>query len=753
MKQPTAHDTVYASIDLELTGFDPTKDEILEIGFVFFRLADSGPVIIEEWSQVCRPAQEVHAKILGLTGISREELADAPKLSEIRDFVQEKLASATLVGHGVALDIRFLEAFGIKLSGRHIDTLDLVQFILPTHHSYNLENLMHTFEVPHREAHRALADCRATIIVLERLMQIFQSFPAELKSAAKQFAAKGGFSWLSLLDVAVEPVGFKQAVHEPFEAPGPFSLPHAGIVPLPLGYDARALVLAAVRNETRKLLLVVPHNAEVLAWWRAGFATAVFSPEDTFNPESFTAFTSRPGLTSEEIAFILKVLVWKYTNWQTQTVLDLNLSFSGGQYRAVITGGKLSAPGESQLLICSQSTFLRLKDGEINSDRLLVVQDFGLMERAITTGIGDRVSWTYIVHLLRSIYNPEAEVGATEHRETVISALAATDLFFGLVSLQLHKHFSSQIYVKAEDLEQQPYIYSQLQQAAVRYAEQLEVANAKLRHEGLERFVTMLKSFFDEQSGRVKWVELRINQCVLFNYPLEISDLFQHAVAPYQQRVYFSEAGNEQVENYFIKRLGLADMALTPIPLLGLERSVGYSFHTNLNTPLEIFDFLVSQTVPAVVLFHDPAQIKEFYKLYYSELKEKHAVFAQDYSGGSNKMLRNFGIRPSSILLVTPALLMRTSLPKLAAKTLIWTDFSLQTDAVNHPYEQALAKQWLGPPSFWTLRGLQALTLILKLCYSPKLESVHFAIPSPNSEEANNLVDSLEAIPFLKRAS
>jgi DNA polymerase III epsilon subunit-like protein len=132
--------TRYCSIDLELTGFDPLRDEILEVGFVFFTLGTAGVQIESEWSQVFKPHSEVHPKILGLTGITSEELQKAPAFSEFQIFLQQQLGDAILVGHNIVLDVRFLEAFGITLSGSTIDTLDLVQWMLPTHHSYNLEN-------------------------------------------------------------------------------------------------------------------------------------------------------------------------------------------------------------------------------------------------------------------------------------------------------------------------------------------------------------------------------------------------------------------------------------------------------------------------------------------------------------------------------------------------------------------------------------------------------------------------------------
>src|SRR6185369_2125257 len=125
----------YCSLDVELTGFDPLADEILELGLAFFEPTSRGLRVTEQWSQLFRPKGQVHPKILGLTGISPEQLATAPTLSELHQQIQQKLDGAIIVGHNTILDTKFLEAFGFALSGQFIDTLDLVQILLPTHHS------------------------------------------------------------------------------------------------------------------------------------------------------------------------------------------------------------------------------------------------------------------------------------------------------------------------------------------------------------------------------------------------------------------------------------------------------------------------------------------------------------------------------------------------------------------------------------------------------------------------------------------
>jgi DNA polymerase III epsilon subunit family exonuclease len=191
------NDQLYCSVDLEFTGFDPSKEQILEVGFVFFRLVNGVMEVTEQWSQLFKPTIEVHPKIYGLTGITPEMLESAPEFSEFREFLQEKLGNAVLMAHNPTLDVKFLEAFGLKLNGKTIDTLELVQIMLPTHHSYNLENLVHFLGIKHSASHRALGDALSTVYVFEKMLQMFSSFDAKLQSELLELA--DSFEWTVFL--------------------------------------------------------------------------------------------------------------------------------------------------------------------------------------------------------------------------------------------------------------------------------------------------------------------------------------------------------------------------------------------------------------------------------------------------------------------------------------------------------------------------------------------------------------------------
>ena len=210
---------------------------------------------------------------MGLTGISREELDNAEPFADFKAELQEKLKDAVIVGHNIGFDIKFLESTGLKFSGEVIDTLDLVQWILPTHHSYNLENLMHTFGISHKEAHRALADSKATLKLLERLLQIYKGFPQKLKDQICILIKPHKFIWEEFLSADFKTAGFssepaKTPVNQTISATelGTLNLPAKTFYNFSLGEDYVDGFARMSWKASAQTLLVVPKAQQGLGF-------------------------------------------------------------------------------------------------------------------------------------------------------------------------------------------------------------------------------------------------------------------------------------------------------------------------------------------------------------------------------------------------------------------------------------------------------------------------------------------------------
>ena len=105
----------------------------------------------------------------------------------------------------------------------------------------------------------------------------------------------------------------------------------------------------------------------------------------------------------------------------------------------------------------------------------------------------------------------------------------------------------------------------------------------------------------------------------------------------------------------------------------------------------ELFSEVSKATKPLVVVFPTPSDVKEFYNNHYEEIKQTSSIFAQGYSGGGNKMFRNFSIKDNSVLLVTSEFMAKQNY--LLPTTTIMFVGSPNVDT-KHPYIEALLNHW-----------------------------------------------------------
>lgn len=743
----------YCSLDIETTGFDPLNEEVLEVGFAFFEVSDKGIKITEEWTQVFKPNKEVSPQIFGLTGISKAELETAPAFSEHRDFIQQKLGDAVIVGHNISFDTKFLEAFGIKFSGETIDTLDLVQWLLPTHHSYNLENLMHTFGISHKEAHRALADSKATLRVLEKLLQIFAALPSPLKDKIKKLIAPQNFLWSSFLDAKIKPEKLDNSfnkIEQIKRGKLRFSFENKAFYNFPLEENLVDQVASIIKQ--KKALIVVPGSHQVLELYKKGMVeAAVFLPEQQFSEKKFNALQKTKSLSPEQVKFVLKILVWQETNWQTDTILDLNLSFFGGQFKTLISGGKIKKTAQNLSVVCDISTFLEIAQQNLFEDYEVVICGLSEFETAITSGISTKVSWGYFNYLIKSYYNPELNTGNKKLRSAAENSLTASDLFFGLTSALLKNEGQTFEYYKLNATTQNDEKWNKVLAAAESFIEKIRTENQILKSEEVEKFLNHLSSFISNESNRVKWIELAENRCVFFSMPLDISSLVSDALKKFAKVSFADSLDEEILPAFYLRRLGLKDFKAQKFvknpnknimqgdlfgnvkKIFAKKQEVKVHYVESAATEKDILKILNSKNPwPASVLFASPVMVKEFYEKNYEDLKQKVSLLAQTSYGGSNKLLRNFGINKNSLMLVTDKFILKSMVSgqaaqvvnKVPVKTLVIC--RLPFDQFTHPYQEAVSAAMSNAFEDYALpKAFNNFHTLIKLFYTPSLQDIY----------------------------
>jgi DNA polymerase III epsilon subunit-like protein len=741
-------DRLYCSIDLEMSGFDPELDEILEIGFVFFTLEQSGLNIVEQWTQVFRPSKPVHPKILGLTGISIDELTDAPLFSEHQEFLQTKLGEATIVGHSVKVDISFLEKAGLILQGKTIDTLELAQFILPTQHSYNLESLIHSFGIEPKGAHRALADSISAALLLEKLLQVYRGFPSSLHDQVLSFLAGSEFSWKHLLSLNLAPISNPQPEHKYLELPKPNELLASSLAPeviisLPSSSISLAEVAASLHSVKQNILWVVADKATVIEAWQNGFAEPVFKEQDYFDQGKFEYLLTRDDLTPEESRFVLKILVWRATNWQTLSLVDLNISFFGGQFRHLICSEESPSLQDKPLYICDYNVFLHL-DHKVLGQRLTVIERPSEFEYAVTKNLAKRASWGFLQYALKAIYNPETSFGEVLLKDQIISLLASADLFFGVV-LILTKSLAVDTFITEQDLLEHEYEYQKLRFAGENLIGKLESFIKENPDQNIREFINYLNDFFEdlnsESEKKVKWVEVRDGYCAFVTQPLDIKPIVENLLKLRTSgAVFFDSNISSNVEQYTKLRLGIETYNKVLLPGESQDKISVTLEKTETNLE-EFFEKINNFELPMIIAFPNLGMIKEFYRAYYDQLNKRGVIYAQGYSGGTNKIIRNFGIRPQSLLMVTHEFLSQIPLNSVRPKIVVLWGYP--EESLYHPYAKALAESVdkLGL-DYVSIRSTYTFEELIKKIHNPMLQKLYIFEQGHQNEAFSEFIAS-----------
>ncbi|RLD47741.1 MAG: exonuclease [Bacteroidetes bacterium] len=160
---------MFAILDIETTGGSPKTEKITEIA-IFFH---DGEKVISEWSTLLNPEKNIPYFITGLTGITNEMVADAPKFYEVARELVERTENHTIVGHNVNFDYSFIKSefkrLGFEYDRKTLCTVKLSRKILPGHKSYSLGKICKDLGITIMDRHRAAGDALATVKLFEML--------------------------------------------------------------------------------------------------------------------------------------------------------------------------------------------------------------------------------------------------------------------------------------------------------------------------------------------------------------------------------------------------------------------------------------------------------------------------------------------------------------------------------------------------------------------------------------------------------
>ncbi|MCP1158092.1 MULTISPECIES: PolC-type DNA polymerase III [Bacillaceae] len=172
---PLAEGT-YIVFDVETTGLSAVYDTIIELAAV--KIHDGE--IIDRFESFANPHHPLSATTIDLTGITDDDVRNAPEVEEVLRRFKEWSQNDILVAHNASFDMGFLNTgykrYGLgKAANPVIDTLELARFLLPEMKNHRLNTLAKKFDVELTQHHRAIYDAEATgYLLIKMLKEVMQ---------------------------------------------------------------------------------------------------------------------------------------------------------------------------------------------------------------------------------------------------------------------------------------------------------------------------------------------------------------------------------------------------------------------------------------------------------------------------------------------------------------------------------------------------------------------------------------------------
>lgn len=183
---------IFICLDCETTGLEPKTDRIIEIAVAKFTLSE----ILETFETLIDPEVAIPPSSIEIHHITESMVAGKPKIGEVLPRIIEMLDNYIIIGHGIDLDLKFLQESALRCQvpftfdqRLRFDTVRLARLYgkSPTN---SLEMLRQHFNIEAEGAHRAMGDVIVNISVLKYLTQNFKTTEQILELLKKPILLK-----------------------------------------------------------------------------------------------------------------------------------------------------------------------------------------------------------------------------------------------------------------------------------------------------------------------------------------------------------------------------------------------------------------------------------------------------------------------------------------------------------------------------------------------------------------------------------
>ncbi|HVB65555.1 MAG TPA: helicase C-terminal domain-containing protein [Nitrolancea sp.] len=164
--------SVYVALDLEATGMDPERDEVIEIAAIKFR----NDRVLDRWESLVQPRGSIPFNITSLTGIGAKDVRRAPQFAVVAPRLRDFVRNHPIVGQSPQFDIEMLLGGGLQLRNPLYDTFKLATMLIPDLPAYTLANIASRLGISVPSQHRAMADVETTMAVFLGLLDLLRDY-------------------------------------------------------------------------------------------------------------------------------------------------------------------------------------------------------------------------------------------------------------------------------------------------------------------------------------------------------------------------------------------------------------------------------------------------------------------------------------------------------------------------------------------------------------------------------------------------
>lgn len=160
-----------AFVDIETTGLRASSDRIIEIGIL--RVEDNQ--LVKTFQSFINPQTYLPKEITMITGITAQDIENAPTFRSVKHDIIEILKDCTFVAHNVRFDYAFLKhellRENISFSSKQFCTVRLSRHLFPHWQRHNLDALIKECNIACENRHRAYDDARVLFDFYQQLLQ------------------------------------------------------------------------------------------------------------------------------------------------------------------------------------------------------------------------------------------------------------------------------------------------------------------------------------------------------------------------------------------------------------------------------------------------------------------------------------------------------------------------------------------------------------------------------------------------------